>query len=493
MSPPADSTLLDRYARQGDAAAFDAFMRRHLDLVYSAALRQTAGDHHRAQEITQTVFLTAARRARLLSGHVLVTGWLHRTTRHVAADLRRAETRRRRHETTQAAEAILLMENQPSDAPVSWDLIGPLLDAALDTLGDKDRETVLLRYFAQKPFADIAASLGTTEAAAQMRAARALEKLRRALAKRGVTSTASALGLALTGHAVTASPASVATSTLVALGTASSATATLSTFLSMSLLKHAATGLACATLGGFAVHHFATAPAMAPTATAPAPLAPADRVTPPPATASPDPRLAELAAENADLRDRLAATETDRDSTRDQLAELRRPMHADLISSTLSATVQPGETIVTGGSLLPDGKRLFVFATPTHSSDQGRTTVEVRSRFLALPDEAVARLGLEKLSTSAANTLQHGEVWAPGEMDTAFAKLDQSSGADTLSAPGVRLLSGNEGAIGIGQEGGESLQMKVRPKLAADGRALEMELRMELAPATPPPPASEIP
>jgi RNA polymerase sigma factor (sigma-70 family) len=223
MPEPADSTLLDRFAGSGDAAAFDAFMRRHLDLVYSAALRQTARDPHRAHDVTQKVFLIAARRARLLAGHPLLTGWLHRTTRHIAAELRRAETRRRRHETAHAAEAALLAAPPVREIPVHWPSLGPLLDAALDTLGDQDRETILLRYFAQKPFAEIATALDTTEAAAQMRATRALEKLRRALAARGVTSTASALGLALTGHAVTAAPAAVAASTLAALATSSTA------------------------------------------------------------------------------------------------------------------------------------------------------------------------------------------------------------------------------------------------------------------------------
>jgi RNA polymerase sigma factor (sigma-70 family) len=223
MPTSADSTLLDRYARQGDMAAFDAFMRRHLDLVYSAALRQTAGDSHRSQEVTQKVFLTAARRARLLAGHALITGWLHRTTRHAANELRRSEGRRRHHETAQAAEGTMLASTYAPEPPVCWESLGPLLDAALDSLGQTDRETVLLRYFSNQPFADIAARLHTTEAAAQMRAARALEKLRRALAKRGVTSTASALGLALTGHAVTAAPASVATSTLAALASSGAA------------------------------------------------------------------------------------------------------------------------------------------------------------------------------------------------------------------------------------------------------------------------------
>jgi RNA polymerase sigma factor (sigma-70 family) len=347
-----DAALLHAYARDGDQTAFAELVRRHVDLVHTAALRRVGGDSHQARDVTQHVFIDLAKKADALTRHPALPAWLHRSTRFAAANLRREAHRRHAREQAAAREAETL--RTPSAPAADWTQIAPALDAALDILGEADRQTIVLRYFVQQPFADIAARLGTTEAAAQMRA-------------------------------------------------------------------------------------------------------------------------------------RLAATETDRDSTRDQLAALRRPMTMDVISSTLSATVQPGETIVTGGSLMPDGKRLFAFATPEHSIDKGRPTVDVNARFVALPDAATTLLGLDKLATSAANTLQHGEVWAPGEMNAALAKLDKTSGADTLSAPRVRLLSGNEGTISIGQEGGETLEMKVLPKLAADGRALDMEMRLELAPPTPPP------
>jgi hypothetical protein len=135
---------------------------------------------------------------------------LHRSTRFAAANLHREEHRRRAREESAARETETLFA--PPEPTADWANLAPVLDAALDTLGETDRQTIVLRYFAQHPFADIAARLHTTEAAAQMRATRALEKLRRALQKRGVTSlsTASALGLALGANAVTAAPTTVA-------------------------------------------------------------------------------------------------------------------------------------------------------------------------------------------------------------------------------------------------------------------------------------------
>jgi hypothetical protein len=94
------------------------------------------------------------------------------------------------------------------DAPEpAWDRVGPVLDAAMHDLGETDRLAVLVRCFERRPFAEVGARLGLTENAARMRVDRALDRLRGHLARRGVTSTAAALALALGGHAVAIVPA----------------------------------------------------------------------------------------------------------------------------------------------------------------------------------------------------------------------------------------------------------------------------------------------
>ena len=83
-----DRKLLREYLEQGSEAAFAELVNRHADLVYSAALRQTNGDPHLAEEIAQVVFLTLARKARLLSTRVILAGWLIDATRREAAGMR---------------------------------------------------------------------------------------------------------------------------------------------------------------------------------------------------------------------------------------------------------------------------------------------------------------------------------------------------------------------------------------------------------------------
>jgi hypothetical protein len=79
-----DMTLVRDYALNRSEQAFETLVARHIDMVYSAAIRQT-GAPHLAEEITQTVFVLLARKAPLLRPGTLLTGWLFKTTRYGGA------------------------------------------------------------------------------------------------------------------------------------------------------------------------------------------------------------------------------------------------------------------------------------------------------------------------------------------------------------------------------------------------------------------------
>ncbi|HUR58362.1 MAG TPA: sigma-70 family RNA polymerase sigma factor [Opitutaceae bacterium] len=203
-----DAELLRRYAEDKSDAAFADLVARHVDLVYSAALRQVGGDTHRAQDIVQVVFTTLARKAASLTRHPVLAGWLYTATQHAAAKTIRSEARRRAREQ----EAHVMQEILSSDGGVTdWQRVRPVLDDAMRELGERDREAVLLRFFAHRPFAEIGAALNVSEDGARMRVERALDKLHALLGRRGVTSTSGALAVALAAQAVSAAPAGLAT------------------------------------------------------------------------------------------------------------------------------------------------------------------------------------------------------------------------------------------------------------------------------------------
>ena len=198
-----DAELFNRYAAERSEAAFAELTRRHVDMVYSAALRLMAGNIHSAQDVTQQVFTEAARQAKRLARHPAPVGWLYTTTRLMALRINRTEQRRRTREQEANTMNEILHENAP---PCDWSQLSPVIEDALHELNDKDRNALLLRFFQNKSLNEVGAGLNLTENAARMRVERALDKLRGKLARRGITTTASALAGIVSANAVQAAP-----------------------------------------------------------------------------------------------------------------------------------------------------------------------------------------------------------------------------------------------------------------------------------------------
>jgi RNA polymerase sigma factor (sigma-70 family) len=183
-----DNELLCRYLGNGSEEAFAELVRRHVNLVYFAALRRVGGDRHLADDVTQSVFADLARKAPSLKGRTVLTGWLYTSTRYAAAQAVRTEQRRRTRET----EARTINELHIAPEP-GWDQLRPIIDEAMDELSELDREAVLLRFFENHSLAEIGAKFSLSPDAARMRIDRALDKLRGLLANRGIASTSVAL------------------------------------------------------------------------------------------------------------------------------------------------------------------------------------------------------------------------------------------------------------------------------------------------------------
>lgn len=192
-----DRQLLEKFCRTGSETAFRELVEQHLKLVYSVAMRMANGDAHLAQDISQIVFSNLARKAHSLPADVVLAGWLHQDTRFTALEFLRKERRRVNREK----EAALMYEMEASEPEVDWSRVRPVLDEALGELHQEDRHALLLRFFGERNLAQVGAALGIAEDAARKRVGRALDKLRVRLSSRGITTTASALSLALTTHA----------------------------------------------------------------------------------------------------------------------------------------------------------------------------------------------------------------------------------------------------------------------------------------------------
>jgi RNA polymerase sigma factor (sigma-70 family) len=220
--PNDDLALLRDYARNNSEAAFAALVSRHVNLVYSVALRSVR-DAHLAGEITQAVFIILARKADSLGDKTILPGWLCRTARYASANALTIQ-RRRQHREQEAFMQSTLIEAEPVHEE-TWNQIAPLLDGAMEQLGQKDHDALVLRFFENKTFAEVGATLGASEDAAKMRVNRALEKLRKFFGRRGVSSTTVIIAGTISANSVQAAPVALAksvTAVAIAKGAAAS-------------------------------------------------------------------------------------------------------------------------------------------------------------------------------------------------------------------------------------------------------------------------------
>jgi RNA polymerase sigma factor (sigma-70 family) len=215
-----DQELVSQFAREHSEDAFALLVNRHLNLVFSAALRQVRSPQL-AEEVCQSVFANLAQNAPKLKPNTVLTAWLYQVTRNAAIDVVRREARR------QEREQIAVQMSQMNTDPSEWMQIEPMLDEAMQSLEEAERTAILLRYFENKSLRDVGQALGASEDAAQKRVSRAVEHLREYFSKRKITVGASGLVALVSANAIQAAPTGLAiTVTAGAMTTSAALSAT---------------------------------------------------------------------------------------------------------------------------------------------------------------------------------------------------------------------------------------------------------------------------
>src|SRR3954462_516124 len=135
-----DMTLVQEYAQSNSEEAFATLVSRHINLVYSVALRQVR-DRTTAEEVAQAVFVILSGKAKSLSPKTILPGWLCRTARYVSAAALKSQRRRQSREQESHMQSLL---NETDSS--TWNQIAPMLDEALSSLGQREHDAVVLRF-----------------------------------------------------------------------------------------------------------------------------------------------------------------------------------------------------------------------------------------------------------------------------------------------------------------------------------------------------------
>lgn len=216
-----DGQLLECFARHRDAAAFELLLRRHGPMVHGVC-RRILRDAGEAEDAFQATFLVLVRRAAELNRMGSLAGWLHGVAYRVAVRARSRALRRPASDT----EATEMAPARPESDATGRDL-RPVLDEELARLPDKYRLPLVLCYLEGRTHEEAAAALGWPKGTVSGRLARARERLRGRLARRGLAVSASLVVAILLEQSASAVPPSLtaATTRLVLDAAGSGATA----------------------------------------------------------------------------------------------------------------------------------------------------------------------------------------------------------------------------------------------------------------------------
>lgn len=201
MMPDDDPALLRAYQTTGSETAFRALVDRHLSMIYGLALRRT-GNRETAEEVTQSVFTTLARKARSgFRARGSLSGWLYKTAFNHSSTALRAEHNRQR-----AMDRFRMTQTTHNPGETRLDpALRDLLDAAVNHLPAADRSLVIQRYIEGRTYRELGETIGKTEDATRKRVGTAVEKLASYFRSHGhavpVATLCTALGATVAGPA----------------------------------------------------------------------------------------------------------------------------------------------------------------------------------------------------------------------------------------------------------------------------------------------------
>jgi RNA polymerase sigma factor (sigma-70 family) len=187
-----DRDALRAFVGHKDEAAFTGIVHRHGPMVLRVC-RNVLHHIQDAEDACQATFLVLARRAETIANGDVLASWLHGVAYRTALRARRDAGRRRTHER----EAPVPARPDPTEA-VAWSDVQVLLEAEISQLPARYRAAFVLCFLEGRSRTEAAAELGLSENTLSSRLARARDRLKRRLARRGVHLSAVLAAVALT-------------------------------------------------------------------------------------------------------------------------------------------------------------------------------------------------------------------------------------------------------------------------------------------------------
>lgn len=162
--------------------ALGLVVHKYRDRIYAHA-HGILKDHHEALDVAQRVFVKAMREQRLFDAEFRIKAWLFRVTSNLCFNIVR-DTRRRSGLLERQQRPTSIAAHQPD--VVFADERQKRILAAMDELSEAHRKILMLRYYSDLSYAEIADALQIKLGTVMSRLSRAKARLVEVLDARGV-------------------------------------------------------------------------------------------------------------------------------------------------------------------------------------------------------------------------------------------------------------------------------------------------------------------
>jgi RNA polymerase sigma-70 factor (ECF subfamily) len=161
MEERSSGASLVESCQRGDREAFRALFEKYKDRVYTVALYFFGGDEAAASDITQQVFLKLFTRIAQFRRESEFSTWLYRLTTNACIDEQRQ--RRRLNQLGEVATHMLPRARGFAEERLMRREVSDAVQEAIAALKPKLRIAILLKYFDELSYAEIAAALGCSQ------------------------------------------------------------------------------------------------------------------------------------------------------------------------------------------------------------------------------------------------------------------------------------------------------------------------------------------
>jgi RNA polymerase sigma factor (sigma-70 family) len=176
--PWTDAQLLDAFFGRHDESAFAALVDRYGRMVLRVC-RRVLGHEQDAEDAFQATFLVLARGSGLIRQPQALAGWLYGVAYRTALKAKRTAARRRHHESR-------LPPHPPQFDGPRWEDVQAILNEEIERLPDPYRAAFVLCSVEGKSCRQAATALGVKAGTVLSRVARARQRLRGRLTRRGI-------------------------------------------------------------------------------------------------------------------------------------------------------------------------------------------------------------------------------------------------------------------------------------------------------------------